>query len=595
VPTDASLAEVEMQIGEKTLQGEVVARPAAEQIYTQERDAGNEAGIAIRNEYRTFEFAVSAIPAGAQAAMRFVYYQPLAIDTGVGRFVYPLEEGGTDEAAQSFWTTNERVDGTFSVDLELKSAWPVANVRVPQFEQLAQVTRQSEGHYTVHLETTGAALAKDFVFYYRLADDLPGRVEVIPYRADTSGWGTFMAIITPGVDLQPLSAGADYVFVLDVSGSMQGKLPTLADAVAKSLGQMRTEDRFRIVTFSTSAHDLLGGWLTATPENVASAIQTVHRLTPEGGTDLYAGIELALRGLDADRATSLVLVTDGVANTGVVDPKAFHALMKRYDVRVFGFLMGNSANWPLMRLIAEASGGFYAAVSNSDDIVGQVLLAKSKITHEALHDAEFKLSGVRTSDVTGLVPRKIYRGQQLVILGRYAGPGRATLVLDASLTGENKTYRTEFEFPEVDTANPELERIWALRRIDDLEALANAGLADATESDDAVRDLAVQYQIVTDQTAMLVLDDARFKQYGIDRRNRERVAREQEAQRTRAPEPARNHRVDTQRPTYDRPAPSLPRMGGGAIDPLSGLCALGLGATALASRRRSRRSERSES
>ena len=48
-----------------------------------------------------------------------------------------------------------------------------------------------------------------------------------------------------------------------------------------------------------------------------------------------------------------------VANEGIVDPKEFYALLKKYDVRVFGFLMGNNANWPLMRLIAETSGGFY--------------------------------------------------------------------------------------------------------------------------------------------------------------------------------------------------------------------------------------------
>jgi len=388
VPKSASLAEVTMQIGERGIEGEVVARTEAERIYTQERDAGNAAGIAIKNAYQTFEFAVSAIPAGAQASMRFVYYQPLEIDTGVGRFVYPLESGGTDDAANAFWTANERVDGSFSIDLELKSAWPVAGVRMPRFDDIAQVQREAEGHYKVRVESQGASLADDFVFYYRLEDGLPGRVEVIPYRADASGWGTFMAIVTPGIDLQPLRNGADYVFVLDVSGSMQGKLATLVDGVEKSLGQMNAADRFRILAFSDGATDLLGGWAAATPENVGAAIQAVRGLQPGGGTNLYAGVELALRGLDADRATSVLLVTDGVTNEGVVDPRAFQRLMQAYDVRVFGFLLGNGANWPLMRLIADTSGGFYAAVSNSDDIVGQILLAKGKITHEALHDVE---------------------------------------------------------------------------------------------------------------------------------------------------------------------------------------------------------------
>jgi hypothetical protein len=62
--------------------------------------------------------------------------------------------------------------------------------------------------------------------------------------------------------------------------------------------------------------------------------------------------------VEADRATSILLVTDGVTNDGIFDAAEFDVLLKKYDMRVFGFLMGNNANWPLMRLIAETSAAF---------------------------------------------------------------------------------------------------------------------------------------------------------------------------------------------------------------------------------------------
>ena len=76
----------------------------------EEREAGKDAGLASKNGYQTFDFAVSRIPAGGEARMRFVYYQPLEIDTGVGRYLYPLEEGGTDDQAARFWL-RERARG----------------------------------------------------------------------------------------------------------------------------------------------------------------------------------------------------------------------------------------------------------------------------------------------------------------------------------------------------------------------------------------------------------------------------------------------------------------------------------------------------
>jgi len=587
VPKSASLSEVTIMNGEKTLQGEVLAKQDAEKVYEEEKQAGNDAGLAKKNSYQTYEFRVSPVRANSEIKLRFVYYQPLEIDSGVGRFLYPLEDGGTDEVAKSFWTTNSQVEGSLSINVELKSAWPVTDVRSPGFEGAAVVKKIAEGHYQLTLDRPGAKLDRDFIFYYRLAENLPGRVEVIPYRAAKDKPGTFMMVVTPGIDLKPITHGADYVYVLDVSGSMQGKIHTLANGVSQALGKMRPEDRFRIVAFSTSAREVVD-WTPATPENVKRAVEIVKALQTENSTNLYAGVQKGLEKLDADRATSLVLVTDGVANEGVVNPAAFHKLLKNYDIRVFGFLMGNSSNWPLMRTITDATGGFYAGVSNDDDIVGQIILAKSKINFEALHDASFKFTGARVFDTTGDFPNKIYRGQQLVIFGRYEGAGQATVTLKAKLTGEDKTYTTNFNFPEVDTDNPEIERLWAMAQVEQIELKENIGVMPASESKDAIQAIGIAYQIVTDHTSMVVLDDATFAKRGIARNNQQRVAAERTAQSVRATQAPKNYQVDAQQPTYNAPAHHISHGGGGgAIDAYTAniLMALFLAAATFYARR----------
>ena len=58
----------------------------------------------------------------------------------------------------------------------------------------------------------------------------------------------------------------------------------------------------------------------------------------------------------------------------------------------------------------------------------EISLAKGKITHEALHNAAFEFSGpVRVYDTTGDTPQKVFRGQQLVLFGRYEGAGPTTV------------------------------------------------------------------------------------------------------------------------------------------------------------------------
>ena len=404
VPESASLSEITISSGDQILNGEVVEATEARRVYQEERDAGNDAGLGEcactrpkdAVEYVSYKFSIAKIRAANDVRIRFVYYQPLKIDTGVGRYVYPLQEGGTDEAAKSFWTRNPKVEQRFAVNVELKSGWPVEEVRVPGAEAEAKVTKVAEGHYQVSLDRPTGELSRDFVFYYRLAENLPGRVELLAYKAGPDRHGTFMLTVTPGIDLAPITGGADYVFVLDVSGSMADKLGTLAGGVRQTLGQFKPGDRFRIFVFSDRTRELTKGFVPVNDGTVAQWSQRLEQLQSEGGTNIYDALRSGLDAVEADRATSVLLVTDGVTNEGIIDPREFHKLLKEHDVRVFGFLMGNNTNWPLMRLIAETSGGFYAAVSNDDDIAGQILLAKSKITSEALQDAKLTIDGVKT-------------------------------------------------------------------------------------------------------------------------------------------------------------------------------------------------------
>jgi len=563
IPPSASLSEMTIWAGERTLEGEVIAKDEADRIYGEERDAAGDAGLARKEGIQRFAFHVSPIPAQRETRMRFVYYQPLAIDTGVGRYLYPLEDGGTDELAKSFWTTSEAVTRDFRVDVTLRSSVPIAQVRTPGYEGVARIEQAESGEHHVHIESQTGALDRDFVLYYKLADGLPGRVDLLPYKPDAHEPGHFMLVITPGVDLQPLRDGSDYVFVLDASGSMAGKLSTLVEGVRRAIGELGPNDRFRVIAFANDAREVVG-WTPATPDRVERALKEVERLQSGGGTNVYAGLDMALDGVDADRVTSLVLVTDGVTNTGVVDPRAFHRLMQKADVRVFGFLMGSSANWPLMRVVCETSGGYYTGVSNADDVLGQVLLAKSKVTHEALHDVELDFSGARVSDVTGKAYRKVHRGEQLVLFGRYAKGGTLDLALDLRVSGEDRRLETSFELPDVTTAYPEVERLFALAHVEELEWRSQAGLEDGAEAAAAIEHYGVEYQIVTDETSMVVLSDEAFARHGIERRNRDRMAAEHAAQSQRAQAPVQPTRVDRQKPMFDLPAP---RLGSGMFGP----------------------------
>jgi Ca-activated chloride channel family protein len=575
VPEKGAVSGFTVWIDGKPVVGEVLEKQRARQIYEEEKAAGRDAGLTEQDAYRTFEVFVTPVRAGSDTRTRLVYIQPAHIDTGIGSYVYPLEEGGVDEAKLAFWTANEAVTDAFSFDLWIRSAYPVDAVRVPG-QADARVSRIDRGEWRVELAGRSAPVAaedevgsaqdpqaqgfgqpgipvheldQDLVVYWRLEPGLPGSVDLVTHKPDTEGRGTFMLVLTPGEDLQPIAGGRDWVFVLDVSGSMSGKYATLADGVQRALHKLRPDDRFRIVLFNDGARELTPGYVDATADRVAHYSDAVGRVGPSGGTNLYRGLELGLDALDADRSSGIVLVTDGVANVGEVQHKRFIELVRNKDVRLFTLVIGNSANRPLLEAMTRASGGFAISVSNSDDIVGQLLTATGKLTHAALHGVTLDIDGIRTADISPRAIGSLYRGQQLVVFGHYWGEGDAELTLDGKVSGEAKRYRTRFAFPRVSTGNPEIERLWAFAAIEDIQREI-ADFGDKPDLRQAVVDIATGHGLVTDYTSMLVVSDATFARHGIARDNQARLASEAAAQQARARHAVQSRRVDGQQPMY---------------------------------------------
>ena len=111
-------------------------------------------------------------------------------------------------------------------------------------------------------------------------------------------------------------------FVVDTSGSMQeqGRLELVKHAMRLLVGELDARDKIGVVAFASDARLILP--LTSAKERglIESAI---HPLQPEGSTNADAGLrmgyELALGGLDREAVNRVILLSDGVANTGQTD------------------------------------------------------------------------------------------------------------------------------------------------------------------------------------------------------------------------------------------------------------------------------------
>ncbi|WP_281546187.1 VIT and VWA domain-containing protein [Grimontia sp. SpTr1] len=581
VPQKAVVGEFIYWINGSLVIAEAVSKEKARKIYDDQKAQGNATALTEKDEYRTFDMRVYPVQPQQSVKVKLVYMQDALLDHGIGRYVYPLEEGGVDEAKSSFWTRNDKVEQDFSFNVTLRSSYPVDGVRLPAHPS-AVITQEADGEHTTwkanisnHIansvqegETqqavnTSMRLDQDMVFYWRLQDGLPGHVDMVAYRdPENSKRGTVKLTFTPGDDLTRVTQGRDWVFVLDKSGSMSGKYSTLVEGVRQGLGKLPSEDRFRVVMFDSNTYDLTGGFVAANPANVNKALQSVEQVEPSNGTNLYEGMSAAIRKLDDDRPTGIVLVTDGVANVGVTEKRSFFDLMEKHDVRLFTFIMGNSANTPLLVPMTKLSNGVATSVSNADDIIGHLMNITSKLKHQAYRNIQLDIDGVKIKDLTPEQISSLYRGEQLTVFGHYFKGGEADIKLTMDIAGESREYRTKVKLPDSATVHPELERMWAFSAIRDLQEQMDYLEQKDGDKEQAIEDIALEYGLLTDYTSLLVVEEEVFQQLGIERKNQTRVLKEQSAREVKKNKPVEPTRADNNQPMFTQPAPT--HSGGGS-------------------------------
>ena len=346
VPRGGSVGGFVIWIDGKPVVGEVLPKKKARRVYQEEKSAGRQAGITEQDGHKSFDVDVARVPAGQDTRIRLRYFQVAAVDTGNGRYVYPLEDGGVDEQRKAFWSEDSAVQEHFGFHLLLRWGYPVDALRVPDRAD-ARVRQLSDREWEVRIDhgaagaagcadtggrnrrgdDTGAGsvsgqtlkqqyaatkagtdggtptaangvyqLDKDIVVHWRQQPGLPGSVDLVTYKPDAAKAGTFMLTVTPGNDLGPITGGQDWTFVLDISGSMATKLPSLAEGLVSALGKLRPDDRYRIVLFNDRARELTNGYQANTQAKVQQTLDEVRGLQANGSTNLYQGLKMGLDG-----------------------------------------------------------------------------------------------------------------------------------------------------------------------------------------------------------------------------------------------------------------------------------------------------------
>ena len=509
-----------MWINGKEMVGEVLEKKRAREIYdSYKQQQRRDPGLLEQVDYRTFEMRIFPIAAQADQRVRLTYYQELDVDQDWMSYVYPL-------ATLSRKGVDVRT-GRFALNLDVRSLVPIVEARSPSHASDVALVRHSDGYYQASLEQpAGEHLNRDVVLAFQLSRPHTGLDLVAHHEPGQDG--TFALTLTAGDDVAERQTGMDYVFVLDVSGSMSDgdKLDVSRDSVAAFLEALGPKDRFELLAFNIQARTAFGQLTPATAEALARARTFLEAQQAQGGTSLLPALTQAYT-YAKEQPLNVLVLSDGLTEQRERQPLLVGLASRPKGSRVFCVGVGNDVDRPLLEQLAEESGGLAAFLSRGDDFERQAQLFRAKLARPEATDLVFRFSGVEVFDVEPQRLPSLYAGAPLRVYGRYRGGGQ----VQVQVTG--KRGETPFEqtatltLPEKDKAHPEIERMWAWQRVQRLLKEADRTGSREQVLAEVVR-LGEAFAIATEYTSFLVLEnDAEYQRWKIERRNALLMARDQ--------------------------------------------------------------------
>ncbi|MFC1735925.1 VIT domain-containing protein [Candidatus Hydrogenedentota bacterium] len=430
--------------------------------------------------------------------VKFSYSQILKRDFGLTEYSFPI--AARNQMSQTI--------SAFTLTGKIKSNVPITSVYSPTHK--VDFHRKGEKKARFGFEEEDYKAIADFKVLFAVSEKDLGAT-LATYRKGVKP-GYFMLMVAPRMDLHlQRNIPKDVTFVFDTSGSMSGgKIEQAKSALEYCLNSLKENDRFNVIRFSTETESFAEDLAPVSRSNISEALDFVEKFEAAGGTAINDALLKALESKSSKgRPHLMVFLTDGKPTIGQRNEDTIvKNVTKANDgrVRIFVFGVGNTVNTHLLDKIADGNGGASDYVTPDEDIEVKVSNFFAKVSDPVLTDVEIDFGGVKVSKQYPKKMPDLFKGSQVMIIGRYTSAKTATLLLSGNVGDDKHVYEFELDFPRESTGSDFLPRLWAIRRVGHLVDEIRKHGEDSELVDEVIR-LGKKYAIATPYTSLLVLED----------------------------------------------------------------------------------------
>lgn len=573
LPQDAAVDHLLMRIGDRQIEGEIRPKKEAQNMFVQAKSQGKSASLVAQLRPNMFTNSIANIPPHSEISVTIEYQQYIHQDKHQYSLRLPLSitpryrsNNTTDLNNADTWVnesaqTEAKLKAKTNISVSLNAGLPINKITSEHHPIITSNPYSTQ--YNVVLDTLQPA-NKDFVLNWQMNTGHSIQASHFSYETNDYEYG-LITLMPPKT--KAIEAKRNVVFVLDVSGSMQGEaLDQAKRALAFAINDLQEDDYFNIVTFSSNASQL---WHRSEPARAAfkdEAFAFIYALEANGGTEINQALKLAfalplVQEPNEHHLNQMLFITDGsVHNENELMQTIYQQLG---DYRLFTVGIGSAPNAFFMTQAANAGKGTFTFIGDIDHVQSKMARLLEKLKHPALTNIKLNIKDSSNAFGFEVYPSTmpdLYADDPLIITYRRKladiGHNSPVDVLPFSIQGEYlnptvngglKARQWSSQLPKVNAKEERgIHKYWARLKIKDLEQQFNMRATFSEGSDDiksnikkGITKVALDHHLVSKYTSLIAIDHSQFQQQKAQQqRNNENSQKQQRRHYTQATLPS---------------------------------------------------------
>ena len=503
-----------MTIGERIVIAKIRDRQKARREYEQAKQQGKSASLLEQQRPNVFQMNVANILPEDVIKVELKYTELLIPTDAVYEFVYPtvvgpryVDQASEQTGAAENWTSNpylhkgESAPYTFDMKIGLAAGLPIQDISCATHN--VDIRYRGSNFASIKLnssETRGGN--RDFILKYRLSG---GQIETGLLLSKGEKENFFLLMLQPPKRIKKEQIPPrEYMFIVDVSGSMNGFPLNISKKLLKDLiGNLRPSDRFNVLLFAGGSTVMAEKSLPAARQNINHAINVIERQRGGGGTRLLPALKkaLSLQGTQG-YSRNIVIVTDGYVS---VEKEAFGLIRNNLgNANIFAFGIGSSVNRHLIEGMARVGMGEPFIITRPDEAQQKAEKFRKLIESPVLTGITIDFDKFKAYDIEPPSIPDVMAQRPVILFGKWDGKPQGNIVVKG-IAGE-RTYRKKVNLAKIKPSktNSALRYLWARHRIALLSDYNRLNPDDGRVNE--VTNLGLTYNLLTQYTSFVAID-----------------------------------------------------------------------------------------